>query len=72
MCRPAVTPPVDPVFDLGWQSDSDKEGALFGSSVAAAGDVNGDVRPDVIVGAPGAGEPASFDEQDDGGAYGHA
>ena len=37
----------------GFRIDGDEDGALLGSSVAAAGDVNGDGRTDLIVGAPG-------------------
>jgi hypothetical protein len=36
----------------GWSAESDQAGANFGSSVATAGDVNGDGYSDVIVGAP--------------------
>jgi hypothetical protein len=36
-----------------WTGESDTAGALFGHSVATAGDVNGDGYADVIVGAPG-------------------
>ena len=35
-----------------WLAEGDQEGDLFGASVAAAGDVNGDGCTDVIVGAP--------------------
>jgi MYXO-CTERM domain-containing protein len=36
----------------GWMAESDQANALFGNSVASAGDVNGDGFGDVIVGAP--------------------
>ena len=44
---------VDPVLTTtGWRAEGDQGGASFGSSVASAGDVNGDGYDDVIVGAP--------------------
>jgi len=48
-----------------WSMESDQVGAAFGSSVAAAGDVNGDGYDDVIVGAP----YYAKGEMDEGAAY---
>ena len=44
-----------------WTADSDYSGAWFGSSVATAGDVNGDGYADVIVGAHGYGSPEMWE-----------
>ncbi len=51
----------------GWTAESDQAGARLGSSVATAGDVNGDGYSDVIVGAPylDSGQP------DEGRAFVH-
>ncbi len=37
---------------FNWSSESNDDGSAYGSTVACAGDVNGDGRDDVIVGAP--------------------
>jgi hypothetical protein len=36
----------------GWSAELNKAGAFFGSSVASAGDINGDGYDDIIAGAP--------------------
>ena len=44
---------IDPLAtSVTWMATGDREGAYFGTSVATAGDVNGDGYDDVIVGAP--------------------
>ncbi|MEQ1893399.1 MAG: integrin alpha [Planctomycetota bacterium] len=48
-----------------WTAESDQGGALFGMSVASAGDVNGDGYDDVLVGAPLYGNV----QNDEGRAY---
>jgi hypothetical protein len=44
---------IDPLLTTpAWTAEADQIGASYGSSVASAGDVNGDGYGDVIVGAP--------------------
>jgi len=44
---------IDPIVTaVDWSIDGDQAGALYGSAVATAGDVNGDGLSDVVVGAP--------------------
>lgn len=50
--RGLVEKPVSLTTVPNWDYGSDQEGALLGSSTAAAGDVNGDGFADVIIGAP--------------------
>ena len=45
---------IDPLAtSAAWTAEGDQADALFGSSVASVGDINGDGYGDVIVGAPG-------------------
>ena len=44
--------PQGPATTPAWIAESNQAGARFGSSVASAGDINGDGYYDVIVGAP--------------------
>ncbi len=41
------------VQSTGWRAVGWRAGAAFGDSVAGVGDVNGDGRPDLLIGAPG-------------------
>ena len=65
--RNAVYPlSIDPLMTSpSWTAESDQANAQFGTSVATAGDVNGDGYSDIIVGAP------LFDngQADEGRAY---
>jgi hypothetical protein len=57
--------PTGPGATPWWTAEINQIGAYFGSSVASAGDVNGDSYEDVIVGAP----EADHGETDEGAAF---
>lgn len=57
--------PSGPSLTPDWTAESDQASALFGSSVAGAGDVNHDGFDDLIVGAP----LYDHDEMDEGRAF---
>lgn len=57
--------PIGPGFQPAWFANGDQSGAFLGTSVASAGDVNGDGASDVIVGAPYVNGPSG----DEGAAY---
>jgi hypothetical protein len=56
---------IDPSHTIAWDKLGAQDDALFGFSVAAAGDVNGDGCGDIIVGAPEYDHP----EENEGGAW---
>ena len=52
-------------FSPAWAQEGGQSGALFGSSVASAGDINADGFDDVLIGAPG----ADGSHEDEGAAF---
>lgn len=67
--HPADVMVNQPPFD-GFRIDGAEDDDRAGDSVAGQGDVNGDGRPDIIVGAPGFDTPDAIDfRRESGGAY---